>query len=103
GDNTALTFQVGAGGNADENSIAVGLTNISAVADGLTVGGGVSVAIETPNLVADDYTFATKAQVGPPVVAATTVTVAMGTAGDHLSVQDVADHLNADAAFGASF
>jgi flagellin len=103
GDNTALTFQVGAGGDAAENSIAVNLTNISAVADGLSVGGGVAVAVDTPNLVAGNYEFATKAQVGPPAVAATSVTVDMGAAGDHLSVQDVADHLNADAAFGAGF
>jgi flagellin len=92
-----MSFQVGADGNADSKiDVAMGSVNIAGVASSLSAGGGNSFAIVTPNLVDGNFTFTT-------TVPAATSTVAMGAAGTYDTVQEVADKLNSDTGFGASF
>jgi flagellin len=96
GTNSSLSFQVGAGSNGTQDAITVNLTNISAVASSLDVGaGGIQVDVLTPTAVDGDWDFTT--------AEGTAVTVGMGTAGDHTSVQEVAAHLNNHAGFAANF
>lgn len=96
GTTTNLNFQVGAGNNVDSR-IQVDLTaaNVSNVHSALTVGSGAESAVAdvlTPTDVTGDAEF---------TFGSTTVTVAMGAAGTHLTAQSVADTLNDDANFSA--
>lgn len=93
-----LDFQVGAGSNSTNDVISFNFNtaNVSSVASALTSGGGNSYAVNTPTAVTGNWTFTTTG------VAATS-TVAMGAAGSLKTVQDVADKLNSDTGFSASF
>jgi flagellin len=96
GSNPSLSFQVGAGSDGTQDAISVNLTDISAVASSLEVGtGGMEIDVLTPTAVDGDWAFST--------AEGTAVTVDMGTAGDHTSVQDVAAKLNNHAGFAANF
>jgi flagellin len=93
-----LDFQVGAGSSAADNVISYNFdsANVSAVATALASGGGNSYAVVTPTAVTGNYTFTTTG-------VAATATVAMGAAGSLNTVQDVADKLNSNTGFSASF
>jgi flagellin len=96
GTNPSLSFQVGAGSDGTQDAISVNLTDISAVATSLAVGaGGMEADVLTPTDVAGNWAFST--------AEGTAVTVDMGLAGDHTSVNDVAAHLNNHAGFAANF
>lgn len=98
GSANTLEFQVGAGSVSADNVIGFNFdtADVSAVATALASGGGNEYAVVTPTIVAGNWTFTTTG------VAATS-TVAMGAAGTLTSVQDVADKLNGDSGFAASF
>ncbi len=98
GSANTLNFQVGAGSSSADNVISFNfdVADVASVADALANGGGNSYAVLTPTTVAGNWAFSTTG-----VVASSTVD--MGTAGDHKTVQDVADHLNNDSGFSASF
>ncbi|MDO9494655.1 MAG: flagellin [Nocardioides sp.] len=98
GSANTLEFQVGAGSSSGDNTISFNFdtADVAAVSTALATGGGNEYAVVTPTAVTGDWTFTTTG------VAATS-TVAMGAAGDHTSVQEVADHLNSDSGFAASF
>jgi flagellin len=98
GSANTLSFQVGAGSATASNSISFNFdsADVSAVATALSAGGGNKYAVVTPTTVAGDWTFSTTGTVASS-------TVAMGTAGDLKTVQQVADKLNSDTGFAASF
>jgi flagellin len=90
-----MNFQVGADGSADSTiAVDLGSVNIAAVASTLSAGGGSSYAVATPTLVAGNLAF---------TAGSSSATVAMGAAGTYDTVQEVADKLNSDSGFGASF
>lgn len=99
GSANTLSFQVGAGSDANTNSISFNFdtADVSSVVTALQSGGGNKYTVATPTDVAGDWTFATT---GSAVASAT---VAMGTAGDLKTVQQVADKLNSNSGFAASF
>ncbi|THG29664.1 flagellin N-terminal helical domain-containing protein [Naasia lichenicola] len=90
----SMTFQVGS--NSGE-TISVNLANVSSVASALTSVSGANFTIATPSTVAGNFVFTTTG------AAATTATVAMGTAGAYTTVGGVADKLNSDTGFAANF
>ncbi len=98
GSANTLSFQVGAGSNSSDNTISFNFdtADVSAVATALATGGGNEYAVITPTAVTGNWTFSTTG-----VVASSTV--AMGAAGSFNTVQEVADHLNGDTGFSASF
>ncbi|MFA6297793.1 MAG: flagellin [Nocardioides sp.] len=98
GSANTLEFQVGAGSSSGDNTISFNFdtADVAAVSTALSTGGGNEYAVVTPTAVTGNWTFTTTG-----VVASSTV--AMGAAGTHTSVQDVADHLNGDTGFAASF
>jgi flagellin len=98
GTSGSLGFQVGAGASAASNSITVDLTaaNVASVATSLSVGGGTEFAVANAALAAGVHTWTTAGT-------GTVVSTNLGTAGDHATVQDMADFLNADANFSQSF
>jgi flagellin len=94
GTTTALNFQVGADGDANSR-ITVSLTNadIATVADNLAAPGA-SFVVAAPTSVAGVLRFTNNT---------TDVSVDVGTAGDHTTVQSVANALNADTNFANAF
>jgi flagellin len=95
-----LSFQVGANAGAD-NQIKVDLSaaNVSTIASTLgSAAGGAISAIATPTLVTGAVTFSAGA-----AGAGTSVTTTLGAAGTYKTVQDVADALNKDGGFSATF
>jgi flagellin len=97
GNATPLKFQVGADGDAN-SQIAVDLSSIN-VSDIAAKLGGNSKSFEvlTPTDVAGNMSFNITGSVDPDV------TVDLGTAGDHKTVQDVADTLNNNSGFAEKF
>ena len=98
GSANSLSFQVGAGSNVGQNVISFDFdtADVSAVATALSSGGGNEYAVVTPTAVTGNWTFSTTGTVASS-------TVAMGAAGDLKTVQAVADKLNSDSGFAASF
>ena len=98
GSANTLSFQVGAGSSATNDTISFNFdtADVSAVSAALASGGGNSYAVVTPTAVTGSWTFTTTG------VAATS-TVDMGAAGSLTSTQQVADKLNSDTGFAASF
>ncbi|CAB4724642.1 MAG: flagellin [Actinobacteria bacterium] len=98
GSANTLSFQVGAGSSATDDVIGFNFdsADVSAVSTALTTGGGNEYAVVTPTAVTGNWSFSTTG-----VVASSTV--AMGAAGSFTSTQEVADHLNSDTGFAASF
>jgi len=98
GSANTLDFQVGAGSSSADNVISFNfdVADVSATATALSAGGGNSYAVVTPTAVTGNWTFSTTG-----VVASSTV--AMGAAGSFDTVQQVADKLNNDSGFAASF
>ncbi len=95
-----LSFQVGANAGSD-NQIKVDLSaaNVSTIASTLgSAAGGAISAIATPTLVTGAVTFTAGA-----AGAGTSVTTTLGAAGTYKTVQDVADALNKDGGFSATF
>lgn len=89
-----LKFQVGAdSGTASQISVTLTGANLNAVRTALG-NGGAKFSVVTPTLVAGDLKFTN---------GTTDVTVAMGSAGDFTTVQGVADKLNQNAGFAATF
>ncbi|MBI9114564.1 flagellin N-terminal helical domain-containing protein [Sanguibacter suaedae] len=101
GSNTGkLSFQVGAGSGTDSRiEVDLNKANVVKVAEALTSGSGAvvgtSVEVATPTAVEGEYTFAS--------AAGASVTVDLGAADSHKSVNDVAGALNKDAAFAQNF
>ncbi|HEY9470191.1 MAG TPA: flagellin [Propionibacteriaceae bacterium] len=96
----SLSFQVGANAGSD-NQIQVDLStaNVSTIASTLgSASGGAIAAIATPTLVTGAITFTAGA-----AGAGTSVTTTLGAAGTYKTVQSVADALNKDAGFNATF
>ena len=93
-----LNFQVGAGSASGDNVISFDFdaANVSNVATSLSAGAGNEYAVVTPTAVTGNWTFTTTG------VAATS-TVAMGAAGSFDTVAEVAQHLNSNSGFNASF
>jgi len=91
----SMTFQVGSNASS-ANQISINLANVTAVATALSAGGGTSFAIATPTAVTGNFVFTS-------TTPAATSTVAMGAAGSLVTVDDVADKLNADTGFAANF
>jgi flagellin len=99
GKQTTLSFQVGANGGAEDRiDVALAGADVKSVASRLATGGtGISQVIATPTDVEGDHVFTvTNGD------SSSEITVDLGTAGDHATVQDVADALNADSAFNTS-
>ncbi|WP_460433119.1 flagellin N-terminal helical domain-containing protein [Angustibacter speluncae] len=98
GSANTLSFQVGAGSDSATNSISFNFdtADVSGVVTALQSGGGNKHVVATPTDVAGDWTFSTTGTVA-------SATVAMGTAGDLKTVQQVADKLNSNSGFAASF
>lgn len=98
GSANTLEFQVGAGSSSADNTISFNFdtADVAAVATALSTGGGNEYAVVTPTAVTGNWTFTTTG------VAATS-TVAMGAAGSLDTVHQVADKLNSDSGFAASF
>ncbi|MCW2814665.1 MAG: flagellin [Nocardioides sp.] len=98
GSANTLNFQVGAGSGTTENVITFDFdaANVSAVATALTTGQGNEYVVATPTLVTGNFAFSTTGVVA-------SATVAMGAAGTYDTVQEVAQKLNSDAGFNASF
>ncbi|WP_148615835.1 flagellin [Nocardioides rubriscoriae] len=98
GSANTLNFQVGAGSSSADNVISFDFdaANVSNVATALSTGAGNKYAVVTPTAVTGNWTFTTTG------VAATS-TVAMGAAGSFNTVQEVAQKLNSDTGFNASF
>ncbi|GEP40215.1 flagellin [Nocardioides psychrotolerans] len=98
GSANTLEFQVGAGSSSGDNTISFNFdtADVAAVATALSTGGGNEYAVVTPTAVTGNWTFTTTG------VAATS-TVAMGAAGSLDTVHQVADKLNGDSGFAASF
>jgi flagellin len=95
-----LSFQVGANAGSD-NQIGVDLStaNVSAIAATLgSASGGAINTIATPTLVGGAMVFTAGA-----AGAGTTVTTNLAAAGTYKTVQSVADALNKDAGFNATF
>lgn len=96
GSSSALSFQVGANGDA-ASRIAVNLTNIAGLAAGLTTGGaGAKFDVVTPTLVGGAQTFTVT-----DGTTDTTITATLAAAGTYKTVQEVANALNADTGFKA--
>lgn len=95
GSTSTLNFQVGADGDAT-SSIAVDLTgaDVSAIADNLNTGLYTLPGTVAAGTVAGNWVFTQSGVV---------VTVAMGTAGTHANVGDVAAHLNGNAGFANNY
>ncbi|WP_341923890.1 flagellin [Nocardioides psychrotolerans] len=98
GSANTLEFQVGAGSSSGDNTISFNFdtADVAAVATALASGGGNEYAVVTPTAVTGNWSFSTTG-----VVASSTV--AMGAAGSLTSTQQVADKLNSDSGFAASF
>lgn len=98
GSANTLDFQVGAGSASADNVISFNFdtADVAGVATALASGGGNSYGVVTPTAVTGAWAFSTTG-----VVASSTV--AMGAAGSFNTVQEVADHLNGDSGFAASF
>jgi len=98
GSANTLDFQVGAGSSAGDNTISFNFdtADVAAVATALASGGGNEYAVVTPTAVTGNWSFSTTG-----VVASSTV--AMGAAGSLTSTQQVADKLNSNSGFAASF
>jgi len=94
GSSNTLSFQVGADGSS-ANTITVGLSsaNLKSVATALG-NGGAKFDVLTPTAVTGNLAFTN---------GTTDVTVAMGAANTYTTVQGVADKLNGDSNFAASF
>ncbi len=94
GSSSALSFQVGANGDA-ASRISVNLTNIAGLAAGLTTGGaGAKFDVLTPTDVTGAQAFTIT-----DGTTDTTVTATLGAAGTYKTVQEVANALNADTGF----
>jgi len=95
-----LKFQVGANGDtASQIEVNLTTTNVKSIADALTVGGaGRTFDVLTPTDVAGAMEFTVTDASG----SANTVSVDVGAAGSHTTVQSVADALNSNASFSAS-
>ena len=96
-----LKFQVGAGGDAVKDVIEVNLSgaNVKAISDSLGAAvAGSSFTVATPTAVTGTYTF-TVGTAGNYETVSTAATV--GAAGSIVTVQQLADKLNADTNFGA--
>lgn len=89
GSKSSLSFQVGANASSD-NQIAVGMSNVSAIADGLTTG---TTFVVDPAAVAGDLTFTTGN--------GGTATVAMGAVDSARTVDAIAAALNGSGGFSA--
>jgi len=93
-----LNFQVGADGNANSN-INVNLASANVVAIAANLGSaGATFATVTPTAVTGAMTFTATAG-----GTTDTATVTLGAAGSYTTVQQVADALNNDTSFAASF
>ncbi|MBU4214477.1 MAG: flagellin [Actinobacteria bacterium] len=89
-----MKFQVGADGDANSQiSVDLSSANVTTVAANLGAAGA-SFAVATPTAVTGNLGFTN---------GTTDVTVAMGAAGTYNTVQDVADKLNGNSNFSASF
>jgi flagellin len=100
GSGGALSFQVGANaGNDNQIKIDLSTSNVANIASTLgNAAGGAISAIATPTTVTGAVTFTAGA-----TGAGTSVTTTLGAAGTYKTVQDVADALNKDSGFGATF
>ncbi|GAA3335670.1 flagellin [Amorphoplanes nipponensis] len=97
GNATPLKFQVGADGDAN-SQIAVDLSSIDVTDIAAKLGGNSkSFDVATPTLVEGDMSFNITGSTDPDV------TVSLGAAGDHKTVQDVADTLNNNSGFAEKF
>ncbi|WP_433722505.1 flagellin [Actinoplanes sp. CA-051413] len=97
GNATPLKFQVGADGDAN-SQIAVDLSSIDVTDIAAKLGGNSkSFDVLTPTDVAGNMSFNITGSADPDV------TVDLGTAGDHKTVQDVADTLNNNSGFAEKF
>ncbi|MGW4945224.1 flagellin N-terminal helical domain-containing protein [Actinoplanes sp. NPDC004185] len=97
GNATPLKFQVGADGDAN-SQIAVDLSSIDVTDIAAKLGGNSkSFDVVTPTLVEGDMSFNVTGSADPDV------TVSLGAAGDHKTVQDVADTLNNNSGFAEKF
>lgn len=98
GSANTLSFQVGAGSDSATNSISFNFdtADVSSVVTALQSGGGNKYSVATPTDVEGDWTFTTTGTVA-------SATVDLGTAGDLKTVQQVADKLNSNSGFAASF
>jgi flagellin len=98
GSSSALSFQVGANGDA-ASRITVNLTNITSLASDLAGGASQSViAVNTPTAVTGAQNFFLTDGAGQT----STITATLGSAGTYNTVQDVANALNASATFKTS-
>lgn len=89
-----MNFQVGASGDsASQISVNLGAVNVSAVASNLGNGGS-TFDVATPTLVTGTMSFTNQT---------TDVSVSLGAAGTYKTTQDVANALNGNANFSASF
>jgi flagellin len=96
GSATSLKFQVGAGGDANDQ-IAVDLSSADVVDVATAVSGNrTTFAVATPSTLTGNMAFNNG-------TAANDVSVTMGAAGTYTTVQGVADKLNTDTAFQAKY
>jgi flagellin len=98
GSNSSLSFQVGADGSASSQiSVDLSAANVASIATSLAnASGGTKLDVLTPT----DVTGAMSFSITEADASTSTITTAsVGAAGSILTVQDLADKLNADTAF----
>ncbi|MCW4385742.1 flagellin [Salinibacterium sp. SYSU T00001] len=101
GSEASLSFQVGADGSAaSQISVDLSAANVADIATSLaSASGGAEMDVLTPTDVTGAMTFSITEADGST---STITTASVGAAGSILTVQDLADTLNADSAFSAA-